>query len=142
MDQGRWDYYRQRVQQEAWRGSMDLVNNVLRRFQTLCRKAGVKEYAVHDLRRSCITNWAKRLPIHVVQQLAGHADINTTRNYYLSVQAEDIKKAQEVQAAVLGTIPAGDLTDPKLTHWTGKRAFPGRRAGQAQQKTPDLQGFS
>jgi integrase len=29
-----------------------------------------------------ITNWAQKLPIQVVQQLAGHSDISTTRKYY------------------------------------------------------------
>jgi len=83
---------------------------------------------VHDLRRSCITNWARELPIHVVQKLAGHSDIRTTQKYYLSIQAEDIRKAQRVQAKVLGKIPTNDLTDPKLTHSGQKRAFPGRKA--------------
>jgi integrase len=45
---------------------------------------------LHDLRRSTITNWAKELPIQVVQQLAGHSDISTTRKYYLAVQPEDM----------------------------------------------------
>lgn len=118
MDQGRWDYYRPLVEQKKWRVGNDTMNNILRKFKTLCRQAKVDNYTVHDLRRSCITNLAKRLPIHVVQQLAGHGDISTTRQYYLSVQDEDVRKAQEVQNAVLGPVPAEDLTDPKLTHST------------------------
>ena len=98
-----------------WRVGQDLVNNVLRRFKTLCRRAGVGPFTIHDLRRSCITNWAKQLPIHVVQQLAGHSDIQTTKQFYLSVQSEDIATAQAQQAALLPPIPRADLTDPKLT---------------------------
>ncbi|MFC1737588.1 hypothetical protein ACFL1G_00880 [Planctomycetota bacterium] len=41
---------------------------------------------MQDFRRSCITNWVRELPIHVVQKLAGHSDIKTTRLYYLSVE--------------------------------------------------------
>jgi len=48
----------------------------------------------------------------MVQQLAGHSDIRTTQKYYLSIQSEDIKKAQRVQSKLLGKIPASDLTDP------------------------------
>ena len=128
MEHERWDYYQLRVVQGKWRTEQSLVNNVLRRFKTLCRKAKVGPYTVHDLRRSCITNWARELPIHVVQKLAGHSDIRTTQRYYLSIQAEDVQKAQRVQAKVLGKIPTNDLTDPKLTHSGQKRAFPGRKA--------------
>ena len=127
MEHGRWDYYRQRVGQIKWRTEQSLVNNVLRRFKTLCRRAKVGSYTIHDLRRSCITNWARRLPIHVVQKLAGHSDIRTTQKFYLSVQDEDIRKAQNVQAELLGKILENDLTDPKLTHSAQKRAFPGRK---------------
>jgi len=130
MEHGRWDYYRQRVGQRKWRTGQSLVNNVLRRFKTLCRRAKVGPYTVHDLRRSCITNWARKLPIHVVQKFAGHSDIRTTQKYYLSVQDEDIRKAQNVQAELLGKILENDLTDPKLTHSAQKRAFPGRKTFQ------------
>jgi integrase len=131
MEHARWEYYYQRVMSGKWKSGQDLTNNVLRRFNTICRKAAVGPYSLHDMRRSCITNWAKHLPIHVVKQLAGHSDIRTTQQYYLSVQPEDVNRAQEVQAAIVGEIPRTDLTDPKVTHSVQKRAFPdpqGRRA--------------
>jgi integrase len=127
MERERWTYYRQQVSHCKWRESQSLVNNVLRRFKTICRRARVGPYSIHDLRRSCITNWAQSLPIHVVQQLAGHSDIRTTQRYYLSVTIGDIKKAQKVQSRLLGRIPDRDLTDPKLTHSARIRAFPNRR---------------
>lgn len=130
MEQERWNYYQQQVSEGNWLQGQSLVNNVLRRFKTICRKAGVGPYSIHDLRRSCITNWAKHLPIHVVQQLAGHSDIRTTQEYYLSVQTEDIKKAQRVQSKLLGPIPKSDLTDPLVTHSARKRAFPGKQANR------------
>jgi len=33
------------------------------------------------------------MPIHVTQQLAGHADIKTTQKFYLSVQDDDLRAA-------------------------------------------------
>jgi integrase len=125
MDHGRWDYYRQQVSRGLWRPGQDLINNLLRRFKTLCRKAGVGSFTIHDLRRSCLTNWARHLPVHVVQQLAGHSDIKTTQTYYLSVGTEDIRKAQETQRQLLGKIPDSDRTDPRLTHFRKKTRFPG-----------------
>ncbi len=74
----------------------------------------------------------ERLYTRIVQKLAGHSDIRTTQRYYLSIQAEDIQKAQDVQAEVLGKILENDLTDPKLTHSAQKRAFPGRKTFQEE----------
>jgi len=51
---------------------------------------------LHDIHRSAITNWAKKLPIQVVQQLAGHSDIATTRKYYLAVRSEDLASASNL----------------------------------------------
>jgi len=42
-----------------------------------------------------------KLPIQVVQTLAGHADIKTTRKYYLAVRPEDFDSANEVLNLVL-----------------------------------------
>lgn len=74
MEHGRWDHYRWQVEGGLWPEGRDLTNNLLRRFKTACRKADVALYTLHDMRRSCITNWARHLPIHVIQQLAGHSD--------------------------------------------------------------------
>jgi integrase len=96
----------------TWKDGYELINNLTRDLKVLCRKAGVGSFTLHDLRRSCITNWARVLPIHVVQKLAGHSDIKTTQLYYLAVREDDSQKAREVQSKVL----RNDLTDPKLTH--------------------------
>ena len=134
MECGRWEYYRWRVETGQWRRGQDLVNNVLKRFKTLCRKSGVGPYTIHDVRRSCITNWARRLPMHVVKQLAGHSDIKTTQRYYLSVQLEDVRKARAVQGSLLREIPRSDLTDPKMTHFSQKRVFPGRQGSRRRKQ--------
>jgi len=137
MEQGRWDYYRQQVDNGLWDNGQDLVNNLLRRFKTICRRAGAGTYTIHDMRRSCITNWARSLPIHVVQQLAGHSDIKTTQQFYLSVQPDDLSKAKAVQGRMLRNIPKTDPTDPLLTHLGKKRVFPGRQGCRAKRKALD-----
>ena len=84
-----------------WNSSSDIINNMLTRLKMFCRRANVKQFCFHDLRRSCITNWAKLLPIHAVQELAGHSKIDTTRKYYLSVGEADRDMARCIQDEVL-----------------------------------------
>ncbi|MCK4294776.1 MAG: tyrosine-type recombinase/integrase [Planctomycetes bacterium] len=69
-----------------WEPDSEIVNNLVRDLKVICRHAGANPFTFHDLRRSCIANWSKKLPIQTVQQLAGHSSIETTRKYYLSVQ--------------------------------------------------------
>ncbi len=104
MKQTRWAYYLRQVERGRWRAGQDLLNNLLRRFKTICRRASSRPYTLHDLRRTCITNWAGQLPIHVVQQLAGHSDMRTTQRYYLSVQPQDLDKARAIQESLLGPV--------------------------------------
>ncbi|NIT61618.1 MAG: tyrosine-type recombinase/integrase [Aliifodinibius sp.] len=115
----RWEYIQRRQQTSQWQEGQALVNNFDRDFHKLRGNAGVAECTLHDLRRSCITNWARILPIHVVQKLAGHSDIKTTQKYYLSVEENYLEKARAVQTEILRC----DLTDPKLTHSGKKAAF-------------------
>jgi len=87
---------RERQKVGTWTPRSQIVNNLDRNFRLLRNKAGVDECVLHDLRRSAITNWAKKLPIQVVQQLAGHSDISTTRKYYLAVRSEDLASASKL----------------------------------------------
>lgn len=88
-----------------WTPTSDIINNVARDFDVIRRWAGVKKYTLIDLRRSAITNWAQELPIQVVQQLAGHSDISTTRKYYLAVRSEDLVSANMLLNSILTRIP-------------------------------------
>jgi integrase len=83
----------QRSKDKKWNPASRIVNNLNRAFDVIRRKASVAKCTLHDLRRSAITNWAQKLPIQVVQQLAGHSDISTTRKYYLAVRPEDLVSA-------------------------------------------------
>ena len=97
---------RERQRIGTWNPRSQIINNVGRDFRVLRCKAGVDECVIHDLRRSAITNWAKKLPIQVVQQLAGHADISTTRKYYLAVRAEDLVSANSFLNEILAKVRA------------------------------------
>jgi integrase len=68
--------------------------NIWRDFQTIREKAGLPKCSFHDLRKSYCTNLANAVPLHVVQELAGHADIRTTRKHYLKVRDEQIDSAR------------------------------------------------
>ncbi|RKY10516.1 MAG: hypothetical protein DRP56_00805 [Planctomycetota bacterium] len=87
-----------------WKENSEIVNNMLTRLKVFCKWAKVSEFCFHDLRRSCITNWAKLLPIHAVQELAGHSKIETTRKYYLSVGKSDMDMARKIQEEVLAKL--------------------------------------
>jgi len=95
---------RERQRIGTWNPRSQIINNLDRDFRVLRCKAGVDECVIHDLRRSAITNWAKKLPIQVVQQLAGHADISTTRKYYLAVRSEDLVSANSFLNEILAKV--------------------------------------
>lgn len=101
-----------------WHEGRDLINNVLQDFKTIRRRAGVAPCTIHDLRRSCITNWDRFLSAHVVRLLAGHSSLQTTMNFYLSVQEDDLEKTKNVSGDLFAKIASGlgnlesDPTDP------------------------------
>ncbi len=97
---------RERQKVGTWTPRSQIVNNLDRDFRGLRCKAGVDECVIHDLRRSAITNWAKKLPIQVVQELAGHSDISTTRKYYLAVRSEDLASANKFLNKILAKVRA------------------------------------
>ncbi len=78
-----------------------MVNNIARDFGVIRLHADVAKCTLHDLCRSAITNWAQKLPIQVVQQLAGHSDISTNRKYYLAVRSEDLVSAKKLLNSIL-----------------------------------------
>lgn len=51
------------------------------------KRAGLTKWLkpLHSLRKSCITDWAERYPIHAVMQWSGHSDISTTQRYHTQV---------------------------------------------------------
>lgn len=96
-----------RAKREAGRWSEDqpVLTNVNHHFKSMAHRAGVMKVTLHDLRRSCITHWARKIAAPVVQALAGHSDINTTLRYYVSIREPDMAEAREVTARVLKVDP-------------------------------------
>jgi integrase len=92
---------RERQKARQWTSRSEIINNLSRDFGVIRRRAGITKCTLHDLRRSAITNWASSLPIQVVQQLAGHSNISTTREYYLTVRSEDMLSARKVLNGIL-----------------------------------------
>jgi len=97
------------TKRQEWPEGKALINNVLRDFKVICQRAGVAECTIHDFRRSCITNWARRLPAHVVRKLAGHSSIETTMRYYLAVQDGDLIQPRNVSNEVLSADPTDQI---------------------------------
>ena len=126
----RWEDIRRLQTNGTWKEKQFLINNLNRNLAVLRRRAGAAKFTYHDLRRACITNWARFLPAHVVQKLAGHSDIKTTQVYYLAVREDDLEKTRQVQSASLN----GDPTDPLLTHFgqNGPSSAQPARGGSSQ----------
>lgn len=96
---------RERQRAGTWTPLSQVNNNFDRNFRAIRTRSGIDECALHDLRRTAITNWAKKLPIQVVQMLAGHSDIATTRKYYLAVRPEDLALANDLVDEILARTP-------------------------------------
>ncbi|MFB3894284.1 MAG: tyrosine-type recombinase/integrase [Phycisphaerae bacterium] len=125
VDRRRYELVLKAVAEGRWREGRKLVNNVLRDFKAIRRRSGIAFCTIHDFRRSCITNWARRMPVHVVRVLAGHSSLETTNKYYLAVQDGDLARARRLGDEVLRAAApglAGARTDPLLTHSSQKVA--------------------
>ncbi len=76
-------------------------HNLWRDFQAIREKASVPKCSFHVLRKSYCTNLANAVPLHIVQELAGHADIRTTRRHYVQVHDEEIDSARRALEEVM-----------------------------------------
>jgi len=77
--------------------------NFGRSWRTIFKKADIEGGTFHDLRSTCITEWLEKgLMPHEVKELAGHADINTTMNYYVGIRESLIERARGASSAALG----------------------------------------
>ncbi len=53
------------------------------------QRGGKPKYAsAHDFRRSVLTRWAYRVPALVLQEIARHSSLTTTKQFYLGVDAQ------------------------------------------------------
>ena len=92
----------------AWKWQ-DAFYNAGREFHRHLRKAEIEPapgetLSIHTLRKSCIQNWANKLPMNVTKELAGHSNIATTQKYYCQVDSYYRAKAAEVIEDVLNEV--------------------------------------
>ena len=77
--------------------------NFGRSWKLIFKRAGIEDGTFHDLRSTCITEWLEKgLMPHEVKELAGHADIKTTMNYYVGIRESLIDKARDASSWALG----------------------------------------
>jgi len=104
-----WERYRHiqnRRESGTWtmRHGVCPVNNFTRHFQVVRDRAGLDRGEFHDLRRTCLTEWLSRgLSEHDVMTLAGHAEFETTRHFYLAVRDDLLDRARSSSSSVLGS---------------------------------------
>ncbi len=91
-----------------------LVVAASKKARTLITSEGKPAISLHDLRRTCITNWSRVVNIKTVMRLAGHSSERTTLTYYAGVTVDQVELARSAAAAALGSRQGGQ-TDPKLT---------------------------
>jgi len=105
VPQKRYDYIQQLRQEDRWTASRGkcTVNNFKRQFDAILANANISRAQFHDLRRTCLTRWlVNGLTEFDVMNLAGHADFETTRRFYLSVRQDLLQRARTVTANTMG----------------------------------------
>ncbi len=99
-------YHIQRVREQGkWtvRHGICPINNFNRHFNRILSHAEIEQHEFHDLRRTCLTRWfAKGLREYDVMNLAGHAEFETTRRFYLAVREDLLQRARLASAEALG----------------------------------------
>jgi len=98
-----------------------MINNVLRNMKAHVRKAGIQtngSLTVHAFRKSFGQNHADAgTPIHVLQALMGHADITTTREFYLQASDANEREAMARYESLLNT--SGSKTCVRIAYEQG-----------------------
>ena len=67
-----------------------IVSAIGRQANVVVNKAAGKFASAHDLRRAFGTRWAKRVRPAILQRLMRHASINTTMDYYVALDTDDL----------------------------------------------------
>jgi integrase len=64
-------------------------------WATCCKKAGVRDARIHDIRHKALTDMAKKgYSLQQIAKAAGHSQISTTMRY-THLRAEDTREALE-----------------------------------------------
>jgi integrase len=112
---------------EPWMNDY-MTNNTVREIRRHAKWAKLKldgALTTHCFRKSCGQNWANHLPMNVVKELMGHADISTTEEFYSKVSDDHEAKAQWVIEAI--TVGQAKTSDAQVT--PGPQIKPIRKVG-------------
>ena len=81
--------------------------NFSRPFQKILSRAKVRHGTFHDLRRTWVTRLLeKNLPPHAVREMAGHASIDTTLQYYAACNNQTMFDRARLAVGATGLEPA------------------------------------
>jgi integrase len=83
--ENRWRYREKHAPSSPWvfcHSDGQRILNVYTSFNTACRKAGIEDFRIHDLRHTCAA-WlvTAGVPLTEVRDLLGHSTINMTERY-------------------------------------------------------------
>ncbi len=93
-----------------------LVKKAAEAERTLLGQDGKPSVTLHDLRRSCITNWTNRIPMQAASVLAGHSSITTTARFYAATTAQQRERARDAASAAIEAL--SEPTRAKLAQTT------------------------
>jgi integrase len=76
--------------------------NLLREFKTVCERAGLGNWHLHELRHSAASLMlAMGVPLQVVSEVLGHASIRMTADVYGHILAPDRQAAADAMSSLL-----------------------------------------
>ncbi len=95
----RYEYIQRTRQEDKWTLSSarySVMNNFTWQFNKILKLADVSKKTFHDIRRTAITGWFRQgLSEYDVMTLAGHANFETTHNFYLAVADDLLVRARK-----------------------------------------------
>ena len=82
--------------------------NLITQARRIIKRAGLKPWpkTFHNMRASCVTEWAERHPAHVAAAFAGHSPSVSAR-HYLQVRESDYEAAIQPVAIAAETVTEG-----------------------------------
>jgi len=81
------------------------TTNLRRHWDAACKKAGLEDFRIHDMRH-CYATWIgnKGVAIDVIQGLLGHSDIRVTTKYRRVIRAEMQRAVQALPTLIEGNV--------------------------------------
>jgi len=74
-------------------------------WERIKERAGLKDFVIHDIRRTFGLRVARQAGVHVASKLLGHSDISVTTKVYAPLDLEELRKAAEKNGNTADVIP-------------------------------------